>query len=102
MGQLVDGVWREGWYESDADGAFQRPDTRFRNRPAQLAAGRYHLYAAWACPWAHRTLITRSLRGLLGVVGVTIVDPHMGEDGWAFRADDPDPIGGATWLREVY
>jgi glutathionyl-hydroquinone reductase len=102
MGQLVDGTWRDEWYESDADGAFQRPDTRFRGRPSQIAPGRYHLYAAWACPWAHRTLITRSLRGLTGAIGVTIVDPHMGRDGWAFRPDDPDPLFGATYLREIY
>lgn len=102
MGELVDGTWRDGWYEPDAHGAFQRPDTRFRDRPAEIVAGRYHLYAAWACPWAHRTLITRSLRGLAEAISVTIVDPHMGVDGWAFRGDDPDPIGGAELLREVY
>jgi len=102
MGHLVDGTWHTGWYEPDAGGAFQRPDTRFRGRPDEVVAGRYHLYAAWACPWAHRTLITRSLRGLTGAISVTMVDPHMGDDGWAFRADDPDPIGGAHLLRDVY
>jgi putative glutathione S-transferase len=104
MGHLVDGTWHSGWYEPDAQGAFQRPAARFRNRPRSedVAAGRYHLYAAWACPWAHRTLITRSLRGLAGAIGVTMVDPHMGDDGWAFRATDPDPIGGAQLLRDVY
>ena len=102
MGHLVDGIWHTGWYEPDAHGAFQRPATRFRRRPDEIVAGRYHLYAAWACPWAHRTLITRSLRGLVGAISVTMVDPHMGDDGWVFRADDPDPIGGATLLREVY
>jgi putative glutathione S-transferase len=102
MGQLVDGVWQSGWYEPDAGGAFHRPATRFRNRPSQITPGRYHLYAAWACPWAHRILITRSLRGLSDAVSVTIVDPHMGDDGWQFRADDPDPIGDAALLREVY
>jgi glutathionyl-hydroquinone reductase len=102
MGQLVDGIWHTGWYEPDAHGAFQRPDTRFRRRPEAVTAGRYHLYAAWACPWAHRTLITRSLRGLTGAISVTMVDPHMGDDGWVFRPDDPDPIGGAQLLRDVY
>jgi putative glutathione S-transferase len=102
MGQLVDGVWHDDWYQPDPHGAFQRPAARFRGRPRDIAAGRYHLYAAWACPWAHRTLITRSLRGLTDAVGVTIVDPRMGSDGWVFRADDPDPIGGAALLREVY
>jgi putative glutathione S-transferase len=102
MGQLVDGTWRDEWYEPDAHGAFQRPDTRFRNRPAEIVAGRYHLYATWACPWAHRALITRSLRGLSSAISVTIVDPRMGPDGWSFRAGDPDPIGGAALLRDVY
>lgn len=102
MGHLVDGVWNTGWYEPDAQGAFRRPTTRFRHRPVEVAAGRYHLYAAWACPWAHRTLITRALRGLTGAVGVTIVGPLMGDDGWTLRTEDPDPIGGAKHLREVY
>ncbi|MBC7975059.1 MAG: glutathione S-transferase C-terminal domain-containing protein [Myxococcales bacterium] len=102
MGQLVDGTWHTGWYEPDAHGAFQRPATRFRNRPAAITAGRYHLYAAWACPWAHRTLITRSLRGLTDAISVTMVDPHMGDDGWIFRPDEPDPISGAFLLRDVY
>jgi putative glutathione S-transferase len=102
MGHLVDGIWNTGWYEPDAQGAFRRPATRFRERPTGVAAGRYHLYAAWACPWAHRTLITRSLRGLTDAVGVTVVGPLMGDDGWPLRAEDPDPIGGAKHLREVY
>ncbi|MEO7733584.1 MAG: glutathione S-transferase C-terminal domain-containing protein [Kofleriaceae bacterium] len=102
MGHLVDGTWHTGWYEPDAQGAFQRPATRFRNRPPAITAGRYHLYAAWACPWAHRTMITRSLRGLGDAISVTMVDPHMGDDGWIFRPDDPDPISGAFLLRDVY
>jgi putative glutathione S-transferase len=102
MGHLVEGIWHTGWYEPDAQGAFRRPATRFRRRPSEVATGRYHLYAAWACPWAHRTLITRALRGLTGAVGVTIVSPFMGDDGWTLRAEDPDPIGGAKHLREVY
>src|ERR1051325_6647688 len=102
MGQLVDGVWHDEWYQPDEHGAFQRPDTQFRGHPSQIVAGRYHLYAAWACPWAQRTLITRSLRGLVDAISVTMVDPHMGDDGWVFRADDPDPIGGAQLLRDVY
>jgi putative glutathione S-transferase len=102
MGQLVDGIWQAGWYEPDAHGAFHRPATRFRNRLCEIVDGRYHLYAAWACPWAHRTLITRALRGLSHAISVTIVDPHMGDDGWKLRPDDPDPIGNAALLREVY
>ncbi|HEX4416889.1 MAG TPA: glutathione S-transferase C-terminal domain-containing protein [Kofleriaceae bacterium] len=102
MGYLLDGVWHTGWYEPDAQGAFQRPATRFRNQPSDIAAGRYHLYVAWACPWAHRTLITRSLRGLDHAVGVTVVGSLMGDDGWPMRPEDPDPNGGASHLRDVY
>src|SRR5437868_3887130 len=109
MGQLVDGVWQAGWYDPDAKGRFVRPAARFRGRvradgsgrfPA--AAGRYHVYVSYACPWAHRTLITRALRGLEDAVSVTVVDPHMGDDGWRFADDDPDPFASAQFLREVY
>ncbi len=102
MGQLLGGVWHPGWYPPNAGGAFERPKTVFRKRVTAVTPGRYHLYVALACPWAHRTLITRALRGLEGAVGVTVVDPRMGEDGWSFRPDDPDPVGGARLLREVY
>jgi putative glutathione S-transferase len=119
MGQLIDGVWEVGWYGSDAKGAFHRPKTQFRSwvvPPAGPRAasdegvslhvaepGRYHLYASYACPWAHRALITRSIRGLEDVVGLTIVDPKMGDDGWAFGGDgEPDVLFGAKLLREVY
>jgi putative glutathione S-transferase len=102
MGQLVDGIWRSGWYEPDAKGAFERPATRFRDRAPAIVPGRYHLYVSYACPWAQRTLITRSLRGLERAVSVTILDPLMPDEGWRFRAEDPDPIGGAQLLQEVY
>jgi len=102
MGQLVDGIWHPGWYEPDAKGAFQRPATRFHDRPAAIEAGRYHLYVSHACPWAHRTLITRALRGLDHAITVTSVDPRMSDDGWSFRADDPDPDLGVPLLRDLY
>ena len=103
MGQLVDGVWRVGWYDPDDKGAFERPKTRFRGRVDPAATrGRYRLYASFACPWAHRALITRAVRGLEDAIPVTIVDPRMGDDGWAMQADDPDPEIGATLLREIY
>lgn len=102
MGELIDGVWHTGWrLGGSAKGAFERSKTTFRGRVAGVAAGRFHLYVAKACPWAHRALITRALRGLEHAVGVTVVDPHMGEDGWVFSADDPDPMGGKL-LRDVY
>jgi glutathionyl-hydroquinone reductase len=102
MGQLVDGKWQPGWQPPSATGAFERPQTVFRDRVTAVSSGRYHLYVARACPWAHRTLIARSLRGLEHAVTVTVVDPHMGEDGWPFKSDDPDPIGPARFFREVY
>lgn len=102
MGQLVDGTWHTGWYPPDDKGAFVRPPTRFRDHPPAIERGRYHLYVSYACPWAHRTLITRALRGLERAVSVTVVDPKMGDDGWAFDPRDPDPIGGATLLQDVY
>lgn len=109
MGQLVDGEWKTGWYDPDEHGAFQRPETRFRSWIAADAkdgfvpeAGRYHLYVSYACPWAHRTMITRAVRGLEGVIGLTSVDPRMGDDGWVFGSAEPDPLLGVTFLRDVY
>lgn len=105
MGQLVNGKWHVGWYEPDKKGAFVRPDTKFRkcigpDHPAE--PGRYHLYVSYACPWAHRTIITRALRGLEDVIAMTVVDPKMGDDGWRFADDEPDPLHGDAFLRDVY
>ena len=109
MGQLVDGQWKKGWYDPDEKGAFKRPETKFRSKIAAepdsdfpAAAKRYHLYVSYACPWAHRTLITRALRGLQDAIDVTVVDAKMGDDGWVFADDDPDPIFGAKLLSEIY
>ena len=109
MGQLVDGKWHSGWYAPDAQGRFQRPPTQFRARLSAdggsgfpVVAGRYHLYASYACPWAHRILIVRALRRLEPVFDVTIVDPKMGDDGWVFAGDAPDPNVGAALLQQVY
>jgi len=110
MGRMVDGEWRTDWYEPDAKGHFVRPETVFRERieaapdarhPA--IAGRYHLYVSLACPWAHRTLILRALRGLTEAISVTVVDHHMGDDGWPLHPDRPDPIHpDARFLHDVY
>ena len=109
MGRLIDGKWHPGWYDPDAKGRFVRPKTRFRERvradgsgPFPAASGRYHLYVSYACPWAHRALVTRALRGLEETISVTVVDPHMGDDGWQFSVEDPDPFVHAQFLREIY
>ena len=118
MGLLVNGSWSDEWYDtSKSGGAFQRSESRWRNwvtpggRPGPTgrggfaaAAGRYHLYVSLACPWAHRTLILRRLKGLEGMVGLSVVNPVMREGGWSFAPGPgvaPDP-GGAAHLHEIY
>lgn len=107
MGLLVDGVWRNEWYDTATSGGrFQRPPTQFRNRietGGRFAPepGRYRLYVSWACPWAHRTLIYRKLKGLEQAVDVTCVEPLMLENGWEI-AEGADPLNGARRLWELY
>lgn len=112
MGRLIDGVWHARDRRTDEDGRFIRAETRFRARVTAdggagfpAVAGRYHLYVSLACPWAHRTLIARRLKGLEGAVGLSVVDPEMGPQGWAFSERPgciPDPVLGARYLRELY
>lgn len=119
MGLLVDGKWVDQWYDTDSTGGrFVRSESQLRNwitpdgsagpsGEAGFAAepGRYHLYVSLACPWAHRTLIMRRLKGLEDMIGVSVVNPHMGENGWTFEPAPgvvPDPVGGADHLYQVY
>lgn len=112
MGKLVNGEWTTQWYEAGAKGDFIRDDTKFRHLvTADGSSGfraepnRYHLYVSLACPWAHRTLIARRLKRLDGVIGVSVVHPHMGDNGWEFSAfpgATPDALHGARFLYEVY
>ncbi|MDA3919966.1 MAG: glutathione S-transferase family protein [Salinisphaera sp.] len=111
MGLLVNGQWQDRWYDTEAnDGQFVRESAGFRNwvetDPAaafSAEAGRYHLYVSLACPWAHRTLIMRQLKGLQKSIGVTVVDPYMGEWGWSFSdAAGADPLYGLDHLYELY
>lgn len=114
MGKMIDGEWSTEWYESDDSGHFVREDTVFDGQIRAdgstgfpVEAGRYHLYVSLACPWAHRTLIARALRGLEEVISVSVVHWEMGEGGWEFRPDDDedatdDPLNGARFLREIY
>ncbi|CRM72695.1 MULTISPECIES: glutathione S-transferase family protein [Pseudomonas] len=97
MGLLIEGRWKDQWYESSADGAFQREQAQRRNwvtadgspGPSgeggfKAEAGRYHLYVSLACPWAHRTLILRKLKGLERLIDVSVVSWLMLENGWTF------------------
>ena len=119
MGLLVDGTWQDQWYDtSGTAGRFVRKDSQFRNwvtpdgdpGPSgeggfRAESGRYHLYVSLACPWAHRTLIFRQLKGLQDVVGVSVVHWLMREHGWTFT-ETPGATGdllhGARFLHEVY
>lgn len=119
MGVLVDGKWQDDWYDTKSTGGrFERPQTKFRDwvtadgslgpngrRAFKAEAGRYHLYVSLACPWAHRTLIFRKLKGLENAISVDIVHHFMGKDGWTFAAEDGatgDRVNGREFLREVY
>lgn len=119
MGLLVDGIWQDRWYDTKATGGrFERKASAFRNwvtadgaaGPSGIGGftaepGRYHLYVSLACPWAHRTLIVRAVKGLEEAVPVSVVDPHMGAEGWVFGDSPgatPDTVNGTTRLYEVY
>lgn len=120
MGHLIDGKWSSEWYDTKATGgAFQRDTSRFRNWVTRdgaagpsgtggfkAEAGRYHLYVSHACPWAHRTLIFRAIKGLSDLIDVSVVHPDMLGDGWTFATDYPgttgDRLHGARFLRDVY
>jgi len=119
MGLLIDGVWRDQWYDTAASsGRFVRPRTTFRNWVTRdgtagptgaagfaAAPGRYHLYVSLACPWAHRTLIMRALKGLQDLVSLSVVHWRMLDNGWTFEDGAgviPDPVLGAKYLYQIY
>ena len=120
MGQLIDGVWHDDWYDTKSTGgAFERKESTFRNwvtadglaGPSGAAGfkagtGRYHLYVSLACPWAHRTLIFRAIKGLAEHISISVVHPDMLSDGWTFDSDFPgataDTLFGLPFLRDVY
>jgi putative glutathione S-transferase len=82
---------------------FRRPPSRFRDQPPTAEPGRYHLYVSWACPWAHRTIIGRQLKGLEDAIGLSVVDPLRGERGWAFTGGEyADAVNGFAFLSEAY
>ena len=118
MGQLIEGVWSERQRRPTNDGRFVRAETQFRNWITAdgsagptgaggfaAAAGRYHLYVSLACPWAHRTLIMRRLKGLEDAIGVSVVHWHLGANGWEFREGrgaTGDRLHGCRYLHEIY
>ena len=120
MGQLVDGEWQKTpLIEKNDSGAFDRKESSFRNwvtadgsaGPSgkggfKAESGRYHLFVSYACPWAHRTLIFRKLKGLEEHIGVSVVHPDMLENGWEFRTDFPgatgDELFNSDFLYQIY
>ncbi|MEJ6478271.1 MAG: glutathione S-transferase family protein [Octadecabacter sp.] len=120
MGQLVDGVWHDVWYDTKSTGgAFKRSNAKFRNWITadgsagesgeggfEAQSGRYHLYVSYACPWAHRTLIFRALKGLEDHITVSAVHPYMLSGGWTFETDFDDATGdtlyGLPFARDIY
>lgn len=120
MGQLVDGKWHDEWYDTKSTGgAFKRSTAKFRNWVTAdgaagptgeagfaAASGRYHLYVSYACPWAHRTLIFRKLKGLEPHIGMSTVHPDMLGDGWTFETDfdgaTSDTLYGLPFARDIY
>ncbi|WP_299295017.1 glutathione S-transferase family protein [uncultured Tateyamaria sp.] len=120
MGLLVDGVWHDQWYDTKSSGGkFQRSQAKFRNwitadgsagpsgtEGFKAQSGRYHLYVSYACPWAHRALVFRALKGLADHISISAVHPDMLSDGWTFEADDAgatgDTIYGLPFARDIY
>lgn len=119
MGLLVKGQWVDQWYDTDAnDGEFARSESQFRNWVTKdgsagptgdagfkAEAGRYHLYVSLACPWAHRVLILRRLKGLESMISVSVVNPLMAEHGWTFDEAPgviSDPIINARYMYQIY
>ncbi|KJJ97975.1 glutathionyl-hydroquinone reductase YqjG [Pseudomonas sp. 21] len=118
MGQLIDGRWQDQWYDTSKDGRFQRENAQRRHwvtadgQPGptgeggfRAEAGRYHLYVSLACPWAHRTLIYRQLKGLESLIDVSVVSWLMLENGWTFDkalGSTGDKLDGLDFLHQRY
>ena len=119
MGLLQEGKWVDRWYQTKGTGGrFVRKSASFRNWITldgnvgssgtggfKAEIGRYHLYVSLACPWAHRTLILRSLKGLESFISVSVVHWYMAENGWTFEPGEgvmPDTVNGSKFLHQVY
>ncbi len=119
MGLLVNGKWKNEWYETESTGGrFERKAPSFRNWVTKDGSAgisgvagfkaeenRYHLYVSLACPWAHRTIIYRKLKGLEDMISMSVVNAFMGDEGWTFAPGEgvvADPILNATNVHEIY
>jgi putative glutathione S-transferase len=119
MGLLQDGKWVDQWYDTKKTGGrFERKAPQFRNWITEDGSagptgkgsfnaepGRYHLYVSLACPWAHRTLIFRGLKGLESMVSISVVHWYMAENGWTFDPADgviPDTVNDAQFVYQIY
>ena len=119
MGMLVNGQWQDVWYDTRSSGGrFVREDAHFRNWVSaegsagpegedgfKAEPGRYHLYVSLACPWAHRTLIVRALKGLQELIGVSVVSPIMLDQGWTYNREEGstgDVLSGHDFHYQVY
>jgi len=114
MGQLIDGVWHDNWYDTKSTGGrFKRSDSAWRSWVTadgsagadgkagfRAQADRYHLYVSLACPWAHRTLLMRKLKGLENLISVSVVHPLMLENGWTFDEDFAGATGDSLYQNE--
>ena len=119
MGLLIEGQWHDKWYDTKSNnGQFKRESAQLRNwitadgRPGPSGEGgftaepeRYHLYVSLACPWAHRTLIFRALKGLEDYIGVSVVSPDMLANGWSFDSasgSSEDALYNSTYMHQIY
>jgi glutathionyl-hydroquinone reductase len=111
-GMMIQGKWMTEREDRDRTGKFNEIPTTFRDRVSidgssgfKAAAGRYHLYVALGCPWAHRTLLMREIKGLNDAISLSIVDPIMSDKGWMFSDAPgaiPDSVNHARYLQEIY
>ncbi|MBI3991666.1 MAG: glutathione S-transferase family protein [Candidatus Lambdaproteobacteria bacterium] len=112
MGSLINGEWIKTPRPIDPQGRFRRAETQYRNwitadgrSGFKAEADRYHLYVSWACPWAHRTLLLRKLKGLEHAIGLSVVDHYMSDEGWEFTdrpGTIPDTVNHTRYVREIY